>query len=85
MKVNLCRKVKESGSKTAAYETTDKGKKLTDKYAELRREILTEQTKNIDQVDEKLQEATKVISLLTGMYDEAGRKSASYSSIDLDN
>ena len=85
VKVNLCRKVKESGNKTAAYETTGKGKKLTDKYAELRREILTEQTKNIDQVDEKLQEATKVISLLTGMYDEAGRKSASYSSIDLDN
>ncbi|MFT5351673.1 MAG: putative MarR family transcription regulator, partial [Gammaproteobacteria bacterium] len=45
---------------------------------------LTEQTKNIEDVDEKLQETTQIISLLTGIYDEAGRKSASYSSVDID-
>jgi predicted MarR family transcription regulator len=84
VKVKLCRKVKETGSKTSAYETTERGRFLTDKYAELRREILTEQTKNIEDVDEKLQETTQIISLLTGIYDEAGRKSASYSSVDID-
>lgn len=82
VKVELCRKTTEGGSKTSAYEVTDKGKQLTDSYAELRREILTNQTNNIDKVDEKLREATKVISLLTGLYDEAGRISASYSPIN---
>ncbi len=84
VKMKLCRKVKETGNKTSAYEVTEKGKQLTNSYAEVRREILTEQTKNIDSVDEKLREATKVISLLTGLYDEAGRISASYSPISAD-
>lgn len=82
VKVGLCRKVKEATSKTYAFETTEKGKKLTDNYAVLRRNILTEQTKNIDRVDEKLKEATRLISLLTGLYDEGGRISTTYSPID---
>jgi predicted MarR family transcription regulator len=79
VKMGLCRKTQESGIKTSAYEVTEKGNTLTDSYAELRREILTNQTKSIDRVDEKLREATQLISLLTGLYDEASRISASYS------
>ena len=82
VKMKLCRKVTEAGSKSSAFEVTDKGKRLTNNYAKVRREILTEQSKNIDRIDEKLKDATQVISLLTGLYDEAGRISASYSSID---
>lgn len=82
VKMNLCRKVTEAGSKSSAFEVTDKGKRLTDNYAKVRREILTEQSKNIDRIDEKLKDATQIISLLTGLYDEAGRISASYSPID---
>jgi len=80
--MKLCRKVTEAGSKSSAFEVTDKGNRLTNNYAKVRREILTEQSKNIDRIDEKLKDATQVISLLTGLYDEAGRISASYSSID---
>ena len=79
VKMGLCRKIQESGIKTSGYEVTEKGNTLTDNYAELRREILTNQTKSIDRVDEKLREATQLISLLTGLYDEASRISASYS------
>lgn len=82
IKMGLCKKVKESSSKTYAFEATDKGKELTDNYAALRQEILTEQTKTIDRVDEKLREATKLISLLTGLYDEGGRISTTYSPIN---
>jgi len=84
VKMELCRKIQENGSKTSAYEVTEKGNALTDNYAELRREILTNQTKNIDRVDEKLREATQLISLLTGLYDEASRISASYSPMVLE-
>src|SRR5690606_13683058 len=73
VKMGLCRKVKEASSKTFAFVATEKGKRLTDDYATLRREILTEQTKNIDRVDDKLREATRLISFLTGLYDEGGR------------
>lgn len=82
VKMKLCRKVNDAGSKTAAFEVTERGKRLTDNYAAARREILTNQSKNIDRVDEKLNHATRIISLLTGLYDEAGRISASYSPID---
>ena len=84
VKMGLCRKIQESGIKTSGYEVTEKGNTLTDNYAELRREILTNQTKSIDRVDEKLREATQLISLLTGLYDEASRISASYSPMIID-
>jgi predicted MarR family transcription regulator len=83
VKMGLCRKTQESGIKTSTYEVTEKGNTLTDSYAELRREILTNQTKSIDRVDEKLREATQLISLLTGLYDEASRISASYSPLTI--
>ena len=82
VKMHLCRKVTETGSKSIAFEVTDQGKHLTENYAEVRKEILTEQSKNIDRIDKKLTEATKIISLMTGLYDEAGRISASYSPIN---
>lgn len=84
VKMGLCQKANEAGSKTSAYEVTEKGKELTNNYAEVRREILTEQSKSIDKVDEKLGEAIKIISMLTGLYDEGGRICAAYSPIKLD-
>ncbi|NKB36838.1 MAG: winged helix DNA-binding protein [Gammaproteobacteria bacterium] len=82
VKMELCCKVSEAGSKTAAFSVTEKGKTLTDNYAAARRKILTEQSKNIENVDAKLRESTQIISLLTGLYDEAARISASYSPIE---
>lgn len=77
-KMRLCRKMKEKASKTFAYEVTAAGRLLTDNYASMRRHLLTEQSKIIGQVDHKLAEATKLINLMTGLYDEAGRASATY-------
>ena len=80
-KMKLCRKVRQNTPKTFAYEVTDAGRQLTDRYADLRRIVLTEQTKIIGQVDVKLQEAAKLINLLTGLYDQAGQISATYGSL----
>jgi predicted MarR family transcription regulator len=80
-KMKLCRKVREKASKTFAYEATGAGRLLTDNYAEMRRHLLTEQSKIIGQVDIKLAEATKLINLMTGLYDEAGRISATYGAL----
>jgi predicted MarR family transcription regulator len=82
-KMRLCRKVREKGSKTFAYEVTAAGRLLTDNYASMRRHLLTEQSKIIGQVDQKLAEATKLINLMTGLYDEASRTSATYGVLHL--
>lgn len=80
-KMKLCRKVKQKTPKTFAYEVTETGRQLTDHYADLRRHVLTEQTMIIGQVDSKLREASKLINLLTGLYDQAGQVSATYNSM----
>lgn len=83
LRLKLARKVKESALKTFAYEVTRKGRSVTDAYALLRSELLTEQTRNIEDVDRKLAESTRLISLLTGLYDEAARISTTYSPVTI--
>ena len=78
VKTGFCERIKDRSRKTAAYRVTSKGRKLTEDYAELRRRILMDQSKNIDRVDEKLKETNKLISIMTGLYDEAGRITATY-------
>ncbi|OGT84914.1 MAG: hypothetical protein A3H91_04570 [Gammaproteobacteria bacterium RIFCSPLOWO2_02_FULL_61_13] len=80
-KMKLCRKVKQKTPKTFAYEVTEAGRVLTDNYADLRRQVLTEQTKIIGDVDSKLHEASQLINLLTGLYDQAGQISATYGTL----
>ena len=74
-------KIKEGKGKIYTYDVTKKGRAQVDEYARIRKFVLTEQTKGIEDVDRKLYEASKLISLLTGLYDEASRISATYSSV----
>mgnify|MGYP001304854907 FL=1 len=82
VKEGLCKKVTNARSKNVDFTVTEQGKKLTDNYAKVRRQILIEQTENIDRIDEKLLEATRLLSMLTGLYDEVGRITSSYSRVD---
>jgi len=78
--LELIVKQKELQGKNYTYSMTDIGRRKLDMYAELRGKLLTDQTSSIDNVDEKLQQTARLISMLTGIYDEAGRISATYSS-----
>lgn len=78
VKLKLARKVRESGGKFYAYEVTRRGRTVVDRYADLRRQVVTEQMNNIEDVDRKLRENGRLVSLLTGLYDEAGRIAAAY-------
>jgi predicted MarR family transcription regulator len=51
---------------------------LIKRYAYFRQLALTEQTKAIEAIDSRLAETTQLISLLTGVYDEAMRISATF-------
>ena len=78
-------KTKESQGKIFAYAMTEVGKNKLNKYAALRGKLLTDQTATIDKIDEKQVVAGKLVSLITGIYDEAGRISATYSVPDEDS
>jgi len=69
---------KSDSRKNYTFEVTDNGCELTDRYAKIRHLVLTEQTREIDSVDERLADAVKLISMLTGQYDEAMRKATTY-------
>jgi len=78
VKMGLCQKLNEGATKIFTYDVTEKGREVTDDYAAMRREVLTDRTNLIDQIDEKISDAIQLINLLTGIYDEAGRISATY-------
>ncbi|MCC7413748.1 MAG: winged helix DNA-binding protein [Gammaproteobacteria bacterium] len=81
VKLKLARKVRESGGKIFAYDVTKRGRLVLDRYADLRNEVLTQQMTNIEDIGRKLRDTARLLSLLTGLYDEAGRVSASYSTV----
>lgn len=81
MKYKLVNKIKGANSKMFTYDVTKTGAAMLDEYAHIRRILLTDQTKNIEDIDRKLYETAKLISMLTGTYDEASRISATYSRV----
>jgi predicted MarR family transcription regulator len=78
---HLIVKIKEGKGKIYTYDVTKKGREQVNEYARLRKMVLTDQTKGIEDIDRKLYEASKLVSLLTGLYDEASRISGTYSSL----
>lgn len=72
--------VKRTGenSKVQTYEVTEKGNGLLREWGRVRRDLLTDRTKNIEGIDARLTDAAAFVSMLTGVYDEASRISASY-------
>lgn len=81
----LVTKIKQGNSKVYTYDVTKKGDRLVDLYARVRQMVLTEQTTSIENVDGKMLEAAKLLSMLTGIYDEAARKCATYNLVPLNN
>jgi predicted MarR family transcription regulator len=79
IKYKLLTKIKGGNSKIYTYAVTPAGVAMLEEYTRIRRNVLTDQTMNIEQIDKRLIETAKLISMLTGVYDEAGRVSATYS------
>ena len=75
----LIEKVQESGSKTFAYKVTDKGAQTTDEYAALRNEVLLEPMATLGNFDASIAKVTQLLGVMTGIYEEAARNSATFS------
>lgn len=72
----LVLKEKDRNSKTYSYSVTEQGIKLTDEYHRVRQEILFGRLAEIAEIDEKFDKCTRLLSLLTGIYEEAARNAA---------
>lgn len=72
--LGLVRKVRVGA--TTLFEITDEGVVATNRYAELRREIIVANMGDIVDVQKRLQQATELLHSLTGRYDTAAREVA---------
>jgi predicted MarR family transcription regulator len=78
-KVGLIVKVGEKGQKKGVvYTTTDAGVTATNRYAKYRRELLLPLTKSISADEEKIVELSTILTLLSGIYDQAACVAATH-------
>lgn len=77
-KAGLIEKGSDGSSKAATYSIAKEGIRITDEYSRLRREILISNLKALAEFESRAEDATRLLSILTGFYEEAARTSASY-------
>lgn len=75
----LISKSKDKSGKTFSYTVTERGKKMTDNYANIRSDLLIKAISTISNIDERMAGMTNLLSVLTGIYEEMARSSATYS------
>ncbi len=64
------------GGKNVTFVMTDLGRRITDHYAEIRHTVLVAHARFL--MDEQIQAVIDSVGMLTGQYDEAMRKAATY-------
>lgn len=71
----MIKKVKDGAGKSFNFAVTEKGKRFTDELAEFRRTFLVQQLEGVENKEERLLEAARMVSLMTALCNEAGRLS----------
>lgn len=66
-------------AKNNSFTLTERGYRITDYYAEIRRAVLVAHTPNLEIMEGEIQAIINQIGLLTGQYDEAMRRATTYS------
>lgn len=72
----LVRKTRDGAGNQASYEITDKGRALLDDYRDVRADLLVGALGQIQGIGDQLETATRLMTLLTGVYEEAARQAA---------
>lgn len=62
-----------SGRAGVTYSVTAEGLRVTDDYARLRRELLLAEIRNLPGFTERLEQAARTLSVLSGIYEEVSR------------
>jgi predicted MarR family transcription regulator len=78
MSAGLIEKDKNSSGKNTKLTATDKGRHLCDELANIRAQLVVSQVAQLESGESRLLYSAKTVSMLTGLYDEAGRTSTAY-------
>lgn len=81
--VGLVQKIREGKGNQFTYSVTELGEKVTDEYHDIKAQILINRLMEIQNAPEKLESLTNFLSILTGVYEEAARDSATITPNDL--
>lgn len=76
--LKLIRKIKEKGVKTFNYTVTPMGEHVTNEYSRIREQLLIKHLSAIANIDDRIGDTGELLSILTGIYEEAARISATY-------
>ncbi len=76
--LKLIRKIKEKGVKSYNYTVTPLGEHVTNEYSKVREQLLIKQLSAIADIEHRIGDAGELLSLLTGIYEEVARISATY-------
>lgn len=78
-KLNKLGLIRQAGGRSnAVYSVTDRGRQITDRYAQIRAELLIEFTRSVTGANERFRQATQTLNLLTGIYEQAARVAATH-------
>lgn len=72
----LIQKTRDGKGNQFTYSVTEVGEKVTDEYHEIKAHILIERLTELQKAPEKLETMGRFLSVLTGIYEEAARDSA---------
>jgi len=67
-----------SGRAGVLYEVTPLGLDVTDRYADVRATLLIDAIKSVPELAHRLEEATRTLELMTGIYAQAARAAATH-------
>lgn len=67
-----------SGRTGVTYEATEAGRRVTDDYGTLRKQLLIDQIKMLARFDTRLSEAGQTLNILAGLYEEVSRIAATH-------
>lgn len=67
-----------SGRSGVTYSVTDKGREVTDRYAEVRSSLLAKAIQSVPDLRHRLEETTGTLDLITGIYEHAALSAATH-------
>ena len=78
LSAGLLEKANAVSKKQTSYTVSASGRKVTDTYSEVRRDILLSMIAKLKTPNEDLTQATQTLDMLIGLYDQASRIASTY-------
>lgn len=72
-RAGLVAKARAAAHRDTAYEVTAEGRRITDRFLEMRKELLMKPAGAMLHTHDQLKEATHALALMTGLYEHAAR------------